>query len=87
VGLTARGGSSPLVRISALRADKGVEQSNAVSVGDRDVFEARLRPPNAEEIAVLAEDASDIGRVVREEVPDVGIGAHTPTRKHDSKPV
>jgi hypothetical protein len=65
-----------------LRTDEAVEQGDGVSVSDRDVAGVRLRPADAEQVAVTAEDRSYVAGEVREEVAGILVLGGTSTREH-----
>src|SRR5215208_3236408 len=82
-----RGGSSPSARMGiatrdglVLRPDELVHGRDAHAVGDRDISRVRLGPPNVEHVAVVAEDAANVVRQIREEVARIFVGRNSPTR-------
>src|SRR5918995_1916742 len=66
---------------SRLRADELVEKFDAAALGDADVPVIRLRPPDPEALAVLAEQRADVGGEVREEIAGIGVLGDPPARQ------
>ena len=60
-------------RWSGLRADERVELGDGVATGNRDVLPAHRPPRDVEGVEVVAEDAADVGGVVGELVPRIGV--------------
>ena len=60
---TATSVENPLIRdlySSPLRPNELVEPRDRLAVRDRDVPRIRLRPPNPKQLAVVAEDPTDV---------------------------